>query len=194
MALWNTIGDFLESSGWIEALSEAGIASSGTADSFLKAAHLTRTRHSHQVTLLALAKLQRDAWQTRATEKDADSFQRWRQEMVERAQHSSTGTPYWNIKYWCSSSSGLIVQETSVCTSNLWKLLHHGSFPWTMSIMRDGYQSTSEISKPCQQQQEKTSRDSGFCKRQTTGFHVCHWIKATSRTTKESRAWVALLV
>ena len=41
MAVWNTLGDFLEDSGWTIALTQAGIASSGTADSFLKAAHLT---------------------------------------------------------------------------------------------------------------------------------------------------------
>ena len=35
MALWNTLGDFLDSSGWTTALCEAEIASSGTADSFL---------------------------------------------------------------------------------------------------------------------------------------------------------------
>ena len=36
MAMWNTFGDYLEGSG-----------SSGTADSFLNASHLTRTRHGH---------------------------------------------------------------------------------------------------------------------------------------------------
>lgn len=38
MALWNTLGDFLDSSGWTTALCEAEIAS-GTADSFLKGSH-----------------------------------------------------------------------------------------------------------------------------------------------------------
>ena len=37
----NTLGDVLEDSGWTTALSEAEVASSGTADSFLKVAHLT---------------------------------------------------------------------------------------------------------------------------------------------------------
>ena len=41
MTLWNTLGDILESSGWTAALTEAEVASSGTADSFLKASHLT---------------------------------------------------------------------------------------------------------------------------------------------------------
>ena len=45
MALWNVLGDLLDGSGWITALSEAEVGSSGVADSFLKAAHLTRTRY-----------------------------------------------------------------------------------------------------------------------------------------------------
>ena len=45
MALWNMLGDYLAGSGWTISLIDAGIASSGTADSFLKASHLTRTCH-----------------------------------------------------------------------------------------------------------------------------------------------------
>ena len=46
MAALNVIGDWLEDSSWIE----AKVASTGTAQSFLKASHVTRTRHAHQVT------------------------------------------------------------------------------------------------------------------------------------------------
>ena len=60
MAVWNTYGDYLEGSGWTSVLTQAGITSSGTADSFLKAAHLTRTRHAHQISVLSLANLQND--------------------------------------------------------------------------------------------------------------------------------------
>ncbi len=70
----------LDSSGWTTALCEAGIATSGTADSFLKASHLTRTRHSHQVTLLALSKLQHQAWQVMAAQ-ETISFDKWRESM-----------------------------------------------------------------------------------------------------------------
>ena len=58
IAIWKTVGDYLDTLGLTNALILAGVASSDTADSFLKAAHLTRTRHAHQVTALALAKLQ----------------------------------------------------------------------------------------------------------------------------------------
>ena len=33
--MWNVLGDYLTDSGWTVALSEAGIASSGIAESFL---------------------------------------------------------------------------------------------------------------------------------------------------------------
>ena len=62
MAIWKTLGDYLESSGWTSALVQAGIVSSGTADSFLKASHLTRTRHAHQLSVLALSKLQHEVF------------------------------------------------------------------------------------------------------------------------------------
>ena len=56
MALWSTIGDLLECSGWTDARIEAAVSSPavsspGTADSFLKASHLTKTRRVHQVIL-----------------------------------------------------------------------------------------------------------------------------------------------
>ena len=35
--------NFLEGCGWIEALVQAGVATSGTVDSFLKTSHVTRT-------------------------------------------------------------------------------------------------------------------------------------------------------
>ena len=48
------LGDLLDSSGWTGALTQANIASSGTADSYLKVSHVTRTRHAHQVTASSL--------------------------------------------------------------------------------------------------------------------------------------------
>jgi len=58
MAIWNTFGDYLEESGGTTALIQARIASFGVTNLFLKASRLTRTRHAHQVSVLALSKLQ----------------------------------------------------------------------------------------------------------------------------------------
>ena len=58
MGMWNMLGDYLADSGWTTALTDAGVATAGIADSLLKASHLTRTRHAHQVTCVALYSLQ----------------------------------------------------------------------------------------------------------------------------------------
>ena len=61
MALWNIIGDYLTGSGWTAVLVEAGVATSGTAESFLTASYHLRTHHAHQVTNAALTALQNQA-------------------------------------------------------------------------------------------------------------------------------------
>ena len=88
LALWKTIGDFLEDSGWTAALTESGVATAGKANSFLTASHLTRTRRVHQVTLLALSKLQREAWtmyKSSTSESSEASFEVWRQAMISKS-------------------------------------------------------------------------------------------------------------
>ena len=47
MTAMKSIVSILEDSGWTCALVEAGVASSGTADSFLSATNVTRTRQAH---------------------------------------------------------------------------------------------------------------------------------------------------
>jgi len=47
MAMMKILGDWLEDSGWVKALVQAKVTSPGTADSFLKAAYVTRICHVH---------------------------------------------------------------------------------------------------------------------------------------------------
>ena len=85
MAIWNTFGDYLEASGWTTALIQAGIVSSGIADSFLKASHLTRTRHAHQISVLALSKLQQNAFLQSEGPHDESTKEAWRQAMITKS-------------------------------------------------------------------------------------------------------------
>ena len=50
MAALKEFGVWLRGSGWVQALVQAEIATPGTADSFLRAPHGTRTRRAHQIT------------------------------------------------------------------------------------------------------------------------------------------------
>ena len=66
-------------------LTEAEVVSAGMTDSFLKAAHPTRTRHAHQVTLLALHHLRSEAFELVTGSTDAESLEDWRNCMVEKS-------------------------------------------------------------------------------------------------------------
>ncbi len=62
MAALKTIGDWLQGSGWAQALVQAEIATVGTADSLYRATHVMRTRKAHQITAAALYILQYRAY------------------------------------------------------------------------------------------------------------------------------------
>lgn len=57
LAALKTLGDWLQGSGWVRLITEAGVATPGVADSLLKASHISRTRHSHQVCMNILPNL-----------------------------------------------------------------------------------------------------------------------------------------
>ena len=62
MAALKTLGDLLDVSGWTGVLVLAGVATTGTADSFLKAAHVTHTRRAHQITASSLYLLLQESY------------------------------------------------------------------------------------------------------------------------------------
>ena len=86
MAAFKTIGDWLDESGWTSAFAEAGVASPGTADSFLKASHLTRTRHAHQITASSLSILMHRAYdeygKSLAADEMPQAFEAWRNKRI----------------------------------------------------------------------------------------------------------------
>ena len=62
MTCFKVLGDWLDGSGRTAVLEAAEVKSSGVADSFLKASHLTRTRRAHQITAAVLFILQGKAY------------------------------------------------------------------------------------------------------------------------------------
>ncbi|CAH3155424.1 unnamed protein product [Porites lobata] len=63
MAFLKVLGDWLEGSGWTVVLSDANVATPGTANSFLKATNVTRLEGAHQVTACSLFILLKRAYQ-----------------------------------------------------------------------------------------------------------------------------------
>jgi hypothetical protein len=91
--LWKTLGDLLEGSGWANLLTEADIATSGVADSFLRSSHVKRTRNAHQITLLSLNQLQEEAYQNYKLENSLLSKDAWIKEMEKK----SPTFYFWNM-------------------------------------------------------------------------------------------------
>lgn len=81
MAAWKTIGDWLEGSGWTDALVDSKVASVGTADSFLKCSHIKKTRQAHTITAATLYILQKQAYElykSECTDNDrVETFDSW---------------------------------------------------------------------------------------------------------------------
>jgi hypothetical protein len=47
MVILKTTGDWLEESGWVGAMVQAGVSTQGKANAILKASHVTRARYTH---------------------------------------------------------------------------------------------------------------------------------------------------
>ena len=62
MAAFKVLGEWLDGSGWVNALIDADVATPGTAESFLKVSHLAKTRRAHEITAVALYVLQQSAY------------------------------------------------------------------------------------------------------------------------------------
>ena len=79
------LGQWLDGSGWTSVLEKAGISSPGIVNSFVNAAHMTRTRRAHQITAAALYIMQHLAYQKylRALTEDQQplQFKEWREDM-----------------------------------------------------------------------------------------------------------------
>ena len=86
MALQKAVGDLLDGSGWTSVLEQAGVASPGTADSFLKAAHVKRTARAHQLTACALYNLRHQAFlEYQHSQQETLSFDNWCHERADRS-------------------------------------------------------------------------------------------------------------
>ena len=61
LAVLKAIGSWLLGSGWTEAVAQAGITTTGRAESLVTSVHITRTRYVHQITASSLYILQQRA-------------------------------------------------------------------------------------------------------------------------------------
>ncbi len=138
MAALKTVGDWLEGSGWAEALVQAQIVTVGMADSLKKASHVMRTRRAHQVTVAALYILQHcayDHYSLTCSEDAPLDFDSW---CDERKQN------FPQFQYWA------IAMELKICILTLVRSFREANFamyldalaelaPWFFALNHTNY-------------------------------------------------------
>ena len=90
-----TLRDLLQGCCLEEAIVQAEIATPGTAVSFLRAAHLKRTRWTHQITAAALFILKRQAYDRWCHRHETDALDRDFEDWCHIRKHASPQFQYW---------------------------------------------------------------------------------------------------
>ena len=126
MAALKSIGSLLQNSGWTGAITEAGIAALGTAESFLTAASITRTRQMHQITACGLYKLWKAAYADYCAVEVGQrlDFEAWR----ESRKLQSPQFQFWNLVLSMELTIFLLIRALreanfSLCCQSLTELI-----------------------------------------------------------------------
>ena len=140
MTALKTLGDWLQGSGWTQALVQAEITTAGTADSFLRAAHVTRTRRAHQFTAAALYILQRrayDQYSTTNTEDDEHpgSFQDW----CSQREQSYPQFQYWTTVLALELSTLIYVRSMREANFSMYLDALTELVPWFFALDHTNY-------------------------------------------------------
>ena len=140
MAALKAVGNWLNGSGWTSAIVQANVASAGKADAFLKASHMSRTRHAHQITACALFILMKRAYEQYLKSKEENnnqlqSFEDWRNRRI-------TETPlfqYWSITLDFELSILLFVRSLREGNFDLYRDALTKLIPWFFALDHTNY-------------------------------------------------------
>jgi len=142
MAALKAVGRLLTGSGWVETLTEAGLSTPGTAESFLTAAHVRQCRHAHEVTAATLYILQRRAYMSyKALRSDADadaiemSFEAW-------CTHQTAKQPqfaFWSLILQFEIAVLLFVRSVRTANFQLYVDSLINLTPWFFALDRTHY-------------------------------------------------------
>ena len=135
MVLSTMCGDLVALSGRTTALTEAGIAPSVTSDSFLKVAHLTKTRRAHQVTAAALYKLQHVAFRELNGQQDEEEFQKWHDGMIK----TSPTYRFWDMIMQMELKVLALVKAHRENNFSLYVEALESLAPWSFALDHNNY-------------------------------------------------------
>ncbi|KAK3922266.1 Phosphoglycerate kinase [Frankliniella fusca] len=136
LAALRVLGQWLNESGWVDALLESGVATEGRAKSMINVSHLTRTRYAHEVTAAALYRLQIAAFEAGVGDcDDPMTFNQWRQKRREE----SVQFRYWDITMEIELTVLLIVRSLRCADFDLYVAALRKLVPWFFALNHTHY-------------------------------------------------------
>lgn len=139
LAALKAIGKWIEDSGWTNAIVQAGVTTPGTADSFLKASHVSRTRHAHQVTASALYILMHRAYNSYCDNLpqgvDPMAFGAWR----DQREAESPQFHYWSLTLQFQLTIFIFVRSLREGNFQLYKDACTSLAPWFFALDHTHY-------------------------------------------------------
>jgi hypothetical protein len=140
MGFLKLIGTWLDGSGWTTALVDANIASSGTAELFIKATSVTRSRRAHQVTASSLYILLKKAYDNYTEEANPDdddvhSFHDW-------CTNQATNCPqfyYWYTAFKLQLILLMFIRSIRLGDFSLYRDTLSLMLPWLFALNHTNY-------------------------------------------------------
>ncbi|KAK3910021.1 Microtubule-associated protein VP7 [Frankliniella fusca] len=136
LAALRVLGQWLNESGWVDALLESGVATEGRAKSMIHVSHLARTRYAHEVTAAALYRLQVSAFEQGVGDiDDPMTFDQWRQ----KRRGESLQFLYWDIAMELELTVLLVVKSLRCADFDLYVAALRRLVPWFFSLNHTHY-------------------------------------------------------
>jgi hypothetical protein len=134
MAALKAAGQWLAGSGWSDSLVHCGLATRGTAESYLNASHVKRARYAHQVFVSALFIMQRRAFAKCHPNEDVD-FEAWCQSRCS----SCPQFLYWSLTMELELAVLVFVRSLRQSDFELYIEALDTLVPWFFALDRTNY-------------------------------------------------------
>ena len=126
MALLNTVGDWLEGSGWLGVFNKAKISTPGKIDSFLSGSHVKRSRYAHLICLFALHSLAQEVFQ----ESGCSLYEDWENQLKSK----SVNARYWFTVLELETLLFMFIRSLRSADFDLFRRCLKEIIPWMFAL------------------------------------------------------------
>ena len=132
MAFLNAIGNWLESSGWVDIIIKSEINTPGRADALLKGNHPKRSRYAHQVSCAALSLLLRESYENSEVTQNIE-------EWVSERKSKSVQFYYWHTVMELEALLLMFIKSVRIGNFEMFISCLEQIAPWMFSLDHTHY-------------------------------------------------------